>query len=67
MLTISIDCALRRGTLAGIVDEHGAAILVIVEATDVPGARSTSVRGSACGQASEGNQQHQNCECFCHG
>jgi hypothetical protein len=67
MLAISIDYALRRGTVARIVNEHRAAILVIVEATDVRGAGSTSVRGSACRQASQGNQQHQNCECFCHG
>jgi hypothetical protein len=36
MLTVSIDYAMRRGILARIVDEHRAAILVIVEATDVP-------------------------------
>ena len=55
MLTVAIDYALRRGTLARIVDEHRAAIFVIVEPTDVPGAGSTSVRGSACRQAYEGN------------
>ena len=67
MLTVSIDYAMRRGTLARIVDEHRAAILIIVEATDVPGAGSTAVRCSARRQACEGDQHHQNCECFCHG
>jgi hypothetical protein len=67
MLAVSIDYALRRGSVARIVNEHRAAILVTVEATNVPGAGSTSVRGSASRQFSEGNQQHQNYECFCHG
>ena len=56
MLTVSIDYAMRRGTLARIVDEHRAAILIIVEATDVPGAGSTAVRCSARRQACEGDQ-----------
>jgi len=62
VLAVPIDQSLRR-TPAGIIDKHGAAILVIVEATDVAG----SVRCGACRQAQGGDQQHRNGKGFCHG
>jgi hypothetical protein len=70
MLTVPIGQVLRREIPAGIVDEpgivdeHRAAIFIVVEATDVRA--SGSVRRSACRQTSGNDQQPQNGECSCH-